>query len=152
MTSGGSLGARRSPRTNRHHPTSTKGNTMSETTAKKTAAAPKTKAGEEPANVVPHAGDHDRIQMASVRADGTLDQHNPEFIGDKETAIAATKEQFATQAVSAADVARAAAAAATDVEGAEQDPSIAEATAEHEAAAAAAEKAAESVVNELHQG
>jgi hypothetical protein len=50
-------------------------------------------------------GDHDRIVMASRRADGSMDQVDPEFIGDKETAIAAAEEQLAVQAASAVDTA-----------------------------------------------
>src|SRR6478735_9497224 len=51
------------------------------------------------------AGDHDRIVMASRRADGSMDQTAPEFIGDKDVAIAAAKEQLGQQAASAVDVA-----------------------------------------------
>lgn len=129
---------------------------MSET-AKKTTAAKKAvsdpESSEGVANTaVPHEGDHDRVGMLSVRADGTPDQHNPEIIGDKETAVAATKEQFAQQAVSAADVQRRedelAAQRASDEP---EDPSIAEAKAEHQKVAEAAESAAEKVVDELHK-
>lgn len=102
-------------------------------------------------NEVPHQGDHDRVQMPSVKADGTLDQHNPELIGDKDTTVAAVKEQFKQQAVSAADRANAPTGGGTVVEDAPQDPSIAKAQKEHEKVAAAAEKAAEKVVNELHK-
>lgn len=103
-------------------------------------------------NKVPHQGDHDRVQMPSVKADGTFDQHNPELIGDKETTTAAVKEQFRQQAVSAADVAVARTGSGTTVEDAPQDPTIEKAVKEHEKVAAAAEKAAEKAVNELHQG
>lgn len=96
---------------------------------------------------VPHQGDHDRVQMLSLRADGTPDQHNPEIIGDKETALAAAKEQFKQQAVSAADAANA--GGGTTVEDAPQDPSIDAAAKEHEQVAAAAEKAAEAVIDAL---
>lgn len=71
---------------------------MSTSTEKNTKAA-------QAANPVPHQGDHDRVQMLSLKADGTPDQHNPEIIGDPETAKVAAREQFAQQAVSAADVA-----------------------------------------------
>jgi len=101
-------------------------------------------------NKVPHQGDHDRIQMPSVKADGTLDQHNPELIGDKETTLAAVKEQFVQQAVSAADVVNS--SGGTTVEGAPQDPAIEAAVKEHEKVAAAAEKAAEKLVDDLHKG
>lgn len=99
---------------------------------------------------VPHQGDHDRVQMLSLKADGTPDQHNPEIIGDKDAAIAATKEQFKQQAVSAADVA--ATGGGTTVEGAPQDPSIAKAQKEHKKVAKAAESAAEKTVNALFKG
>lgn len=101
-------------------------------------------------NTVPHQGDHDRVQMLSLKADGTPDQHNPEIIGDRETAIAAAKEQFKQQAVSAVDTASA--GGGTTVEDAPQDPSIEAAQKEHEKVAAAAEKAAESAVKALHKG
>lgn len=106
----------------------------------------------EAANKVPHEGDHDRVQMLSLRADGTPDQHNPEIIGDKETAVAAAKEQFRQQAVSAADVASAPAGGGSTVEDAPQDPTIEARVKEHEKVAASAEKAAEKVVNDLHKG
>jgi hypothetical protein len=98
---------------------------------------------------VPHEGAHDRVQMLSLRADGTPDQHNPEIIGDKETALKAAKEQFAQQAVSAADVQSS--AGGTTVEDAPQDPTIEAAKKEHDELAAAAEKAAEKTVNALHK-
>lgn len=110
------------------------------------ASKPATKAN----TAVKHEGDHDRVQMLSLRADGTPDQHNPEIIGDKDAAIDAAKEQFAQQAVSAVDAQNS--AGGTTVEDAPQDPTIAEAQAEHKKVAAAAEKAAESVVNDLHKG
>ena len=98
---------------------------------------------------VPHEGDHDRVQMLSLRADGTPDQHNPEIIGDKETAIAAAKEQFVQQAVSAVDVQSA--GGGTTVEDAPQDPTIEAAKTEHDKVAAAAEKAAEKAVDALYK-
>jgi hypothetical protein len=100
---------------------------------------------------IPTEAVHDRIQMASVNADGTLDQTNPVFIGDKETALAATKEQFKQQAVSAADE-KNAVSGGTTVEDAPQDPAIEARQKEHEKVAAAAEKAATKVVNDLHEG
>ena len=105
----------------------------------------------EKANAVPHQGDHDRVQMLSLKADGTPDQHNPEIIGDKDAAIEAAKEQFRQQAVSAADVA-AHSGGGTSVDDAPQDPEIEAAQKEHEKVAKAAEKAAEKAVNSLHQG
>lgn len=101
---------------------------------------------------VPNQGDHDRIAMLSLKADGTPDQHNPEIIIDKDQAKAATVQQFTEQAVSAADVARTDARANTGVEQLEQDPSIAEVQREHEAVAQAAEKAADKAVEALHTG
>lgn len=112
---------------------------------------------------VPHQGDHDRVQMLSLRADGTPDQHNPEMIGDRDTTLAATKEQFVQQAVSAADVQRNAAGPVTLVgqedgsvkeipaSEAPQDPSVAAAQAEHQKVADAAAKAAEAAVDALHR-
>ena len=102
-------------------------------------------------NVVPDHGDHDRVQMLSLKADGTPDQHNPEIIGDKDVALAAAKEQFTQQAVSAADVANAG-TGGTTVEDAPQDPTIEAAVKEHDKVAKAAEKAAEKVVDQLHKG
>lgn len=104
---------------------------------------------------VPHQGDHDRVVMLSLRADGTPDQHNPEIIGDPEVAKQLAREQFAQQAVSAADV------RATSVpmmvvgdelrpaSEAPQDPSIEAAQKEHEKVAEAARKAADAMVDEL---
>lgn len=103
---------------------------------------------------VPNQGDHDRVAMLSLRADGSHDQHNPEIIGDKEYATAAARRQFAEQAVSAQDFERNAAKVAA--EGAagtvKQDPSIAKAIKDDEKTAAAAVKAADDVVGSLHQG
>lgn len=48
--------------------------------------------------------DHDRVAMLSLKVDGTPDQSEPEFIGDKDAALAATTTQFVEQAVSAKDV------------------------------------------------
>jgi hypothetical protein len=122
---------------------------MSDTTpAKKTAADKADETADEQGNTaVPHEGDHDRVGMLSLRADGTPDQHNPEIIGDKDAALAATTEQFKQQAVSAVDVQN----APKPVE-AEQDPTIAKAQAEHEKVSDQAAKAAKAVVDGLHQG
>lgn len=103
------------------------------------------------ANPVPDHGDHDRVQMLSLKADGTPDQHNPEIIGDEDTAIAAAKEQFKQQAVSAADVANAPSGGGTAVEDAPQDPSIEKAQKEHAKVAKVAESAAEKTVKALHK-
>lgn len=101
------------------------------------------------ANKVPHGGDHDRVQMLSLRADGTPDQHNPEFIGDKDATLAATTEQFRQQAVSAADVELRTANAAANSDSTVQDPTVAELEKAHAAAAKSAESAAKSAVNSL---
>jgi hypothetical protein len=100
---------------------------------------------------VPQHGDRDRVAMLSLKADGTPDQNNPEIIGDKEFALAATKEQFRQQAVSAVDAARrpellpSGGGEVLEV----QDPAIEELKAAHDAAAEAAEKAAEATVEAL---
>lgn len=114
-----------------------------------TNSTPKTKQAEPGNDAVPTEAVHDNIQMASVKADGSLDQVNPVFIGDKDATLAATKEQFKQQAVSAADAQRS--PGGTTVEDAPQDPSIAAAQAEHEKVAVQAEKAAEAVVESHFQ-
>ncbi|RKN38456.1 hypothetical protein [Micromonospora endolithica] len=98
---------------------------------------------------VPHQGDHDRVAMLSLRADGVPDQHNPEIIGEKEFAVEATKRQFREQAVSAADVAARGAVADTGAEQVEQDPEIAKLQKEHEKVASSAESVAEKTVDAL---
>lgn len=107
-----------------------------------------------PVNKVPGGGDHDRVAMLSLRADGTPDQTDPEIIGDKETAVEAAKEQFRQQAASAVDVAKAAERGTTSagIADAPQDPSIEEVRKAQETAAKAAESAAEATVNKLHEG
>lgn len=99
------------------------------------------------------AGDHDRVQMLSVAKDGSLDQHNPEIIGDKEAALAATKEQFRTQAVAAVDAVK---RPELGLGGGEievvEDKSIGELKKAQDAAAKTAESAAEKAVNALHDG
>jgi hypothetical protein len=104
---------------------------------------------------VPHQGDHDRVQMLTLNADGTPRDHNPEIIGDPEVAKAMAREQFAQQAVSAVDV------RGTSVpmmvvgdelrpaSEAPQDPAIESAQKEHERVAEAARKAADAMVDEL---
>lgn len=103
------------------------------------------------ANAVLQGGDHDRVVMLSLKADGTPDQHNPEIVGDKEFAVAAAKRQFAEQAVSAVDVAERGVTAGGGDE-VPQDPGIEKLKKTHDSAASSAEKKAESVVNSLHQG
>lgn len=95
-------------------------------------------------------GDHDRVVGLSIRKDGTLDQHNPEIIGDKDAALAATKEQFAQIAVSAVDAEkRAELGLAGAEEGDTSDAKIDALKAEHDKAAKAGEAKATSVVNAL---
>lgn len=93
-------------------------------------------------------GDRDRVAMLSLKADGTPDQTNPQMIGERDFALAATKEQFRQQAVSAVDQAERAEAPAAAGE-VTQDPAIEALKAAHDAAASSAEKAAESTVNAL---
>lgn len=100
---------------------------------------------------VPQGGPGDRVAMLSLNRDGTPDQHDPELIGDKEFAEAATREQFRQQAVSAVDdVRRPEVLPGTEAAGeVEQDPSIAELKDAHDKAAEAADKAAERTVSAL---
>lgn len=101
---------------------------------------------------VPQQGDHDRVAMLSLRADGVPDQHNPELIGDKDFALEATRRQFREQAVSAADVAERGVTADTGGEQLDQDPEIAKLQQVHDQAASAAEAAADKAVEALHTG
>lgn len=106
---------------------------------------------------VPDSGEsapRDRVAMLSVNKDGSLDQTNPEIIGNEEFALRATKEQFKQQAVSAADDARAvkeAREAAAAGETVSQDPTIEARQKEHQKIADAAEKQAESTVKALRK-
>jgi hypothetical protein len=92
--------------------------------------------------------------MLSLKADGTPDQHNPEIIGDKETAIEAAKVQFAQQAVAAVDAVRRARARSRQHRGHRHVTRRRDRPAQGRArqGGRAAEKRAESVVNSLHQG
>lgn len=104
-------------------------------------------------NVVPGGGDHDRVVMLSLHADGTPAQVRPEIIGDKEVAKAAAREQFAQQAVSAADVEKRGVAAGGAAEGSsEPDAVVKEIVDAHQAADRAARERADSVIESLHQG
>jgi hypothetical protein len=99
---------------------------------------------------VPKHGDHDRVAMLSLKADGTPDQLNPEIIGDREFALDATREQFKQQAVSAVDQElRGVAAEPGAGESTVQDPAIAELQEAHERTAGQAEKAADATVGAL---
>lgn len=108
-------------------------------------AESKTSKSEAPAN------DHDRVAMLSVRKDGSLDQHDPEIVGDKDVALAATKEQFRQQAVAAVDVEKRDALGLGGGSLFTEDKSIGELKKAHESAAKSAESRAESVVNGLHE-
>ena len=106
----------------------------------------------QPVNKAAGGGDHDRVAMLSLKSDGSPDQHDPEFIGDKEAAVAATTEQFRQQAVSAADIeVRGATTAPADTSDVE-DPTVEELIKAHEAAAKPAAAQAEKVVASLHKG
>lgn len=98
---------------------------------------------------VPLHGDHDRVAMLSLRADGAPDQHNPEIIGEREFALAATREQFKQQAVSAVDQQLRAPGAADDGQPAKQDPEIAALQAAHDQVSVQAEKDADTTVGAL---
>lgn len=99
-----------------------------------------------PAAAVPH----DRVTSLSLRSDGTPDQNNPELIGDKDVALAATRKQYAEFAVSAVDAqARADAGLGAADEGSTADAAIDKVKAQHEKAEKAAESAADAIVNAL---
>lgn len=92
-------------------------------------------------------GDHDRVVMLTLNADGTPKQDRPELIGDRDAALAATKHQFAEQAVSAVDTQLRGVSA--DAEG-ERDPDVLSQA--HESARDSAHDRAEQTVQQLHQG
>lgn len=96
-------------------------------------------------------GDHDRVAMLSLKADGTPDQLNPEFIGDQEQAERATVEQFRQQAVSAADVElrEQTGDRGTTVEDAPADPEVAKLEKAHKKASDEGEKAGKAAVKAL---
>ncbi|MFF3300964.1 hypothetical protein [Streptomyces sp. NPDC002908] len=99
------------------------------------------------------AGDHDRIVMASRKADGSMDQTAPEFIGDKDVAIAAAKEQLGQQAASAVDVAARGVSSTPEAAAAsEPDPDVKALKDAQDEAVTAAESQAEREVTQLHQG
>lgn len=116
-------------------------------------AETKTDKSASPVNPLVEGGDHDRVAMLSLKADGTPDQTDPEIIGDKDRAVEAAKEQFAQQAVAAVDAdKRAELGLGGAEEGDTSDAVIDKLKAEHDKAAKAAEKKAESVVKSLHKG
>lgn len=132
----------------------------------KTDNKPSTTGGTTKGNTaVPHEGDHDRVQMLSLKSDGTPDQTpRVEIIGDPEFAKQAAREQFAQQAVSAHDRLHATSEPMMVVGGkdgetelkpaseAPQDPSIQERKDEHDKAQEAAHKAADAAVDALFEG
>jgi len=109
---------------------------------------------DKPSAAAAEHGDHDRIVMASRRADGSMDQVNPEFIGDKDAALAAAKEQLAVQAASAVDTAaRGVTSGPQDGAGSsEPDADVQALKDAQDAAVKAAEAKAEREVSERHQG
>lgn len=112
-----------------------------------------TKSSAKAEGTVINTGDHDRIVSFSVAKDGSLDQTDPEIIGDKDAAIAAAKRQFAEIAVSAVDAEKRAELGLAGTEDTDtSDAKIDALRAEHEKAAKAGESKAESLVNSLHKG
>ena len=95
-------------------------------------------------------GDHDRVAMLSLKADGTPDQSaGVEIIGNREFAETATREQFRQQAASAAQAGADQSAGGDlppqDVE----DPEIQARKDRNEEAVKAADAAADATVAEL---
>ncbi|MEU1122134.1 hypothetical protein ABZ371_00740 [Streptomyces sp. NPDC005899] len=108
---------------------------------------------DKPTPAAAEKGDHDRIVMASRRADGSMDQTHPEFIGDKDVAIAAAKEQLGQQAASAVDVAARGVASTPEGAGSsEPDPDVKALKDAQDKAIESAESQAEREVRNLHQG
>lgn len=126
------------------------------TTPKKDTTAGASETGvlqDKPTPAAAEHGDHDRIVMASRKADGSMDQVNPEFIGDKDIAVAAAKEQLAQQAASAVDVAARGAIVTPEGTGSsEPDAEVQALKDAQEEAVKAAEAQAEREVNSLHKG
>ncbi|WP_326780428.1 hypothetical protein OG481_09790 [Streptomyces longwoodensis] len=110
---------------------------------------------DQPTAAAAQHGDHDRIVMASRRPDGSMDQIAPEFIGDKETTLAAAREQLAVQAASAVDVAARGVSSGPAGDGAGDSEPDADVKALKDAQDKAVEQAAaraEREVEELHKG
>jgi hypothetical protein len=105
-------------------------------------------------NPLPYQGDHDRVQMLSLHADGSAAQHNPELIGDKDVCRAQARVQFAQQAVSALDIIKRPELLGDEVLAGSGEPSgaLKELKKLQDEAAAAAVARADEVVNKLHQG
>jgi hypothetical protein len=108
---------------------------------------------DKPTPAAAEQGDHDRIVMASRRADGSMAQTRPEFIGDKDIALGAAKEQLGQQAASAVDVAARGVTANPDGVGStEPDAEVQALKDAQDEAVKAAEAQAEREVNSLHKG
>ncbi|MEE1813698.1 hypothetical protein PUR59_01410 [Streptomyces sp. SP18ES09] len=123
------------------------------TTPKKDSTSDSGVLQDKPTPAAAEQGDHDRIVMASRRADGSMDQVAPEFIGDKDVAIAAAKEQLGQQAASAVDVAaRGVSSVPEAAEQADPDPDIKALKDAQDKAVETAEAQAEREVRDLHQG
>lgn len=100
-------------------------------------------------------GDHDRIVMASRKPDGSMDQTDPEFIGDKDVALAAAKEQLGQQAASAVDTAARGVTSGTSEGGtgsSEPDADVQALKDAQDEAVKTAESQAEREVNDRHKG
>jgi hypothetical protein len=100
-------------------------------------------------------GDHDRIVMASRKADGSMDQTDAEFIGDKDVALTAAKEQLGQQAASAVDTAARGVTSRAGEGGAgssEPDADVQALKDAQDEAVKAAESQAEREVHERHKG
>ncbi|MFG3154231.1 hypothetical protein ACGF7W_19555 [Streptomyces sp. NPDC048219] len=107
----------------------------------------------EPTPAAAEHGDHDRIVMASRRADGSMDQFRPEFIGDKDVAVAAAQQQLAVQATSAVDTAARGVSSAPAGGGeSTPDPDVQALKDAQEEAAKKARAQAEAEVEQHHQG
>ena len=114
--------------------------------------APKETAGN---TAVVGEGDHDRVAMLSLNADGTPDQtERVEMIGDPEASKEATREQFRQQAVASVDVVErprlGLAGSDALTEGDTSDKAIDALRDKQQAAEKAAEKRADAVVDKLN--
>ncbi|MEU4502656.1 hypothetical protein [Streptomyces sp. NPDC024089] len=97
-------------------------------------------------------GDHDRIVMASRTADGSMAQVAPEFIGDRDVAVSAAKEQLAQQAASAVDTAARGVSASEGTVSSEPDPDVQALKDAQDEAVQTAEAQAEREISSLHEG
>jgi hypothetical protein len=123
------------------------------TTPKKETPADSGVLQDKPTPAAAEHGDHDRIVMASRKPDGSMDQIAPEFIGDKDVAEAAAKEQLAQQAASAVDVAaRGVTANPEGVGSSEPDTDVKALKDAQDTAVKTAEAKATAEVERLHKG